>query len=82
MKPIWAKEMLGTPVRARSGDELGEIEDFVFDRQLRTVKSAIIVRRGLLKGSESFRLPLVSLALDTENECFVVATGEEPQPIG
>ena len=80
MTPIWANEMLGTPVRARSGEELGEIEDFVFDSRVCSVEHAVVVRRGLLAGRESFDVPFTSLVLDTENECFVVDTTEEPKP--
>jgi uncharacterized protein YrrD len=72
--------MRGTPVRSRSGEELGAIDDFVFDRQLRYVERAVVVHRGLLTGNKSFDLPLTSLTLDTENECFIVTSGEEPPP--
>lgn len=80
MTPIWAKQMLGTPVRLRSGEELGAIADFIFDGRLRAVDHAVVTRGGVLSGHESFDLPLTSLELDTENECFVLNTLEEPRP--
>lgn len=78
MTPISVNAMRGTLVRARSGEDLGEIEDVVFDGDLRCVDHAIIARRGVLTGSESYAVPLTSLALDTENECFIVVTGSDP----
>jgi hypothetical protein len=78
MTPISANGMRGTLVRARSGEELGEIEDVVFDADLRCVDHAIVARRGASTGHESYAVPLASLVLDTENECFVVLAGSEP----
>jgi sporulation protein YlmC with PRC-barrel domain len=78
-----ANEMLGTVVRARSGEELGALQDLVFDAQLRTVKSAVIGRRGVLGAAagRTLEVPLRSLMLDTENECFVVdAVPDEATP--
>ena len=79
MTPIWAKQMLGTPVRLRSGEELGAIADFIFDGELRAVDHAVVTRQGLLSAQDSYRVPLTSLELDTENECFVVNTLDEPR---
>ena len=73
MTPIWAKQMLGTDVRAKTGEMLGTIEDFVFDSTLTHVRYALLSSGDFLGlGGHLFPVPLQSLKLDTENECFVL----------
>jgi hypothetical protein len=77
MTPILAKEMLGTAVRSRAGEELGTIEDFLFAPDLSLATHAIVARSAVLGSrlGESFEIEVTALVLDTENECFVVDEG-------
>jgi hypothetical protein len=76
MTPILAKEMLGTSVRSRGGEELGTIEDFLFAPDLSVATHAVVARSALLgESGESFEVEVTALTLDTENECFVIDDG-------
>jgi len=73
MTPIWAKQMIGTAVRAPTGEVLGEINDFVFNSTLTYLEYVLLSSGDFLgMGGKLFPVPLQSLALDTENECFVL----------
>jgi hypothetical protein len=74
MKLIWAKEMIGTNVLTPDGTTIGMIKDFVFSADFKTVVQVDAGDR---------HLQLTALALDTENECFVlVGENARPEPQG
>jgi sporulation protein YlmC with PRC-barrel domain len=78
MTPIWAIEMTGTEVRTPAGETLGTIEDFVFDRSLRSVECVVLSTSnmpGVTGATRAVRLE--ALKLDTENECFVIDVERE-----
>ena len=75
---IWGNEMIGTAVRSPMGESLGTINDFVFDQSLVGVLYAVVASGDFLGiGGKLFAVPLQSMVLDTENECFVLDVEKE-----
>jgi hypothetical protein len=70
---IWGNEMVGTMVKSPMGETLGTINDFVFDPSLTEVRYAVVASGDFLGiGGKLFAVPLQSMVLDTENECFIL----------
>jgi PRC-barrel domain len=70
---IAAKQVEGTPVFSRSGDELGTIDDVVIEKQSGQVAYAILSFGGFLGIGEHFHpLPWSALAYDPVKEAYVV----------
>jgi sporulation protein YlmC with PRC-barrel domain len=76
---IRAKKVLGTAVKDRSGNKIGEIEDVVLDKQSNNIMFAIVSFGGFLGVAEKYHpLPWATLDYDEDESGYIVdATREQ-----
>ena len=76
---IRAKKVIGTAVKNKSGQKIGQVEDIVLDKQSNTIIFAVVGFGGFLGMNEKFH-PLPWSALDyveSEDSYVVPFTKEE-----
>jgi sporulation protein YlmC with PRC-barrel domain len=75
---IRAKKVLGTPVKTRSGDKVGKIEDIVLDKLSNNIMFAVVGFGGVLGAGEKFHpLPWATLDYDADEDAYVVPYNED-----
>jgi sporulation protein YlmC with PRC-barrel domain len=75
---IRAKKVIGTNVKDRSGNKIGEIEDIILDKQSNNIMFAVVSFGGFLGMSEKYHpLPWASLDYDERDGGYVVGFTEE-----
>jgi sporulation protein YlmC with PRC-barrel domain len=75
---IRAKKVIGTHVKDRAGQKIGEIEDIVLDKQSNQIKFAVVSFGGFLGIGEKYHpLPWASLDYDDKDSGYVVNATEE-----
>ncbi len=73
-----ATTMIGDDVINNSGDNLGEIEDFIIDLLTGKVNYAILSFEGVFGiGERLFAVPLSILSMDEDARCFVLNASRE-----
>lgn len=65
------------PVFNRRGERLGAIDDVVLDADGWNICYAVLRYEAAGQREKLLGVPLDALALDSENECLVVAAGDE-----
>jgi sporulation protein YlmC with PRC-barrel domain len=72
-KRITATTIIGNKVKNNSGEELGEIEEIVFDLTSGTISYIVMSSGGLAGiGDKFFAVPLDALTLDTGDKFFTL----------
>jgi sporulation protein YlmC with PRC-barrel domain len=76
---IRAKKVIGTTVKDRSGNAIGEIEDVVLDKDSNHIMFAVVSFGGFLGVAEKYHpLPWASLDYDEDESSYIVdATREQ-----
>ena len=75
---IGAAKVLGTAVKDRAGNRIGEIEDIVLDKQSNSIMYAVVGFGGFLGMAEKFHpLPWASLDYEPEDNAYVVPFSKE-----
>ena len=75
---IRAKKVIGTNVKDRSGQKIGEIEDIVLDKQSNNIMFAVVSFGGFLGMGEKYHpLPWASLDYDEKDNGYVVDATED-----
>jgi sporulation protein YlmC with PRC-barrel domain len=73
-----ARRLQGNEIYDRQGNKLGTIEDLMLDIDSSRVHYAVLAfATHLGQGKKHFAVPVTALALDTENECFVISASKE-----
>jgi sporulation protein YlmC with PRC-barrel domain len=73
-----ARRLQGNEIYDRQGNKLGIIEDLMLDIDSSRVQYAVLAfSTPLGKAKKHFAVPVTALALDTENECFVISASKE-----
>jgi sporulation protein YlmC with PRC-barrel domain len=73
-----AQRLHGNEVYDRQGNKLGTIEDLMLDIDSSRVRYAVLgFTTPLGQPKKHFAVPVTALALDSENECFVVNAPKE-----
>jgi sporulation protein YlmC with PRC-barrel domain len=74
---IRAKKVIGTNVKDRQGQKIGEIEDIVLDKQSNNIMFAVVSFGGFLGMGEKYHpLPWASLDYDENDNGYVVDVTE------
>jgi sporulation protein YlmC with PRC-barrel domain len=77
-KLLSARDLQGNEIYDRQGNKLGTIEDLMLDLDSARVQYAVLAfGTPLGQPTKHFAVPVGALALDSENECFVVSTSKE-----
>jgi sporulation protein YlmC with PRC-barrel domain len=75
---IRAKKVLGTPVKTRTGDKVGKIEDIVLDKLSNNIMFAVVGFGGVLGAGEKYHpLPWATLDYDADEDAYVVPYNED-----
>ena len=75
---IRAKKVIGTTVKSRAGQKLGEVEDVVLDKQSNSIMFAVVGFGGVLGMGEKFSpVPWSTLDFDPEFDAFVVPMSKD-----
>jgi uncharacterized protein YrrD len=75
---IRAKKVIGTNVKDRGGQKIGEIEDIVLDKQSNNIMFAVVSFGGFLGLGEKYHpLPWASLDYDEKDDGYVVDVTED-----
>jgi sporulation protein YlmC with PRC-barrel domain len=75
---IRAKKVIGTNVKDRKGNKIGEIEDIVLDKQSNNIMFAVVSFGGFLGMAEKYHpLPWASLTYDDNDNGYIVDYTEE-----
>ena len=70
---IRGKKVIGTTVKNRSGETLGEVEDVVLDKQSNAITFAVLSFGGFLGIGEKYHpVPWSSLEYDSGQDAYVV----------
>ena len=70
---IGASRVLGTAVKDRSGNRIGQIEDIVLDKQSNSIMYAVVGFGGFLGVAEKFHpLPWAAMDYEPEENAYVV----------
>ena len=73
-----ARRLQGNEIYDRQGNKLGTIEDLMLDIDSARVQYAVLAfGTPLGQAKKHFAVPITALALDTENECFVISASKE-----
>jgi len=73
-----ARRLQGNEIYDRQGNKLGTIEDLMLDIDSSHVQYAVLAfGTPLGQATKHFAVPISALALDTENECFVINASKE-----
>ena len=73
-----ARRLQGNEIYDRQGNKLGTIEDLMLDIDSSRVHYAVLAfSTPLGQAKKHFAVPVTALALDTENECFVISASKE-----
>ena len=73
-----ARELQGNEIYDRQGNKLGTIEDLMLDLDSSRVQYAVLAfGTPLGQATKHFAVPVTALALDSENECFVISASKE-----
>ncbi len=73
-----ARDLHGNEIYDRQGNKLGTIEDLMLDLDSSRVEYAVLAfATPLGQATKHFAVPVSALALDSENECFVVSATKE-----
>ncbi len=73
-----ATTLIGDEIKNASGESLGKIEDLMIDTDRGDVKYAVLTFGGFLgMGNKLFAVPIETLTLDAEDECFVMNVSKE-----
>ena len=73
-----ASTLAGTEVVNREGEKLGTIDEIMLDVPMGRIAYAVLATGGFLGiGEKLFAIPWGALALDTENECFILDVSKE-----
>jgi sporulation protein YlmC with PRC-barrel domain len=73
-----ARELQGNEIYDRQGNKLGTIEDLMLDLDSSRVQYAVLAfGTPLGHATKHFAVPVAALALDSENECFVISASKE-----
>ena len=73
-----ARRLQGNEIYDRQGNKLGTIEDLMLDIDSSRVQYAVLAfGTPLGQAKKHFAVPITALALDTENECFVISASKE-----
>jgi len=74
---IRAKKVIGTNVKDRRGQKIGEIEDIVLDKQSNNIMFAVVSFGGFLGMGEKYHpLPWASLDYDENDNGYIVNVTE------
>jgi len=75
---IRAKKIIGTNVKDRQGQKIGQVEDIVLDKQSNNIMFAVVSFGGFLGMGEKYHpLPWASLDYDENENGYVVDVTEE-----
>jgi len=70
---IRAKKVIGTNVKDKSGQKIGEIEDVVLDKQSNSIMFAVVSFGGFLGAGEKFHpIPWAALDYDESASAYTV----------
>lgn len=70
---IRAKKVIGTHVKDKSGQKIGEIEDVVLDKQSNNIMFAVVSFGGFLGAGEKFHpIPWAALDYDESESAYTV----------
>jgi sporulation protein YlmC with PRC-barrel domain len=70
---IRAKKVIGTNVKDKSGQKIGEIEDVVLDKQSNSIMFAVVSFGGFLGAGEKFHpIPWAALDYDESESAYTV----------
>ncbi len=70
---IRAKKVIGTSVKDKSGQKIGEIEDVVLDKQSNNIMFAVVSFGGFLGAGEKFHpIPWAALDYDESESAYTV----------
>ncbi len=70
---IRAKKVIGTHVKDKSGQKIGEIEDVVLDKQSNSIMFAVVSFGGFLGAGEKFHpIPWAALDYDESESAYTV----------
>jgi len=70
---IRAKKVLGTNVKDKSGQKIGEIEDVVLDKQSNNIMFAVVSFGGFLGAGEKYHpIPWAALDYDESESAYTV----------
>jgi sporulation protein YlmC with PRC-barrel domain len=70
---IRAKKVIGTNVKDKSGQKIGEIEDVVLDKQSNSIMFAVVSFGGFLGAGEKFHpIPWAALDYDEAESAYTV----------
>jgi sporulation protein YlmC with PRC-barrel domain len=73
-----ARDLQGNEIYDRQGNKLGTIEDLMLDLDSSRVQYAVLAfGTPLGQATKHFAVPVAALALDSENECFVISASKE-----
>ena len=73
-----ARDLQGNEIYDRQGNKLGKIEDLMLDLDSSRVQYAVLAfGTPLGHATKHFAVPVAALALDSENECFVINASKE-----
>ena len=72
------RRLQGNEIYDRQGNKLGTIEDLMLDIDSSRVQYVVLAfATPLGQAKKHFAVPVSALALDTENECFVISASKE-----
>lgn len=75
---IRAKKVIGTNVKDRAGQKIGEVEDIVLDKQSNHIMFAVVSFGGFLGMGEKYHpLPWAALDYDENDNGYVVDVTED-----
>lgn len=70
---IRARKVIGTPVKNRSGEKIGQVEDIVLDKVSNDIMFAIVGFGGFLGMAEKYHpMPWSALTYDEGEQAYVV----------
>lgn len=75
---IRAKRVIGTTVKDRSGEKIGEVEDVVLDKMSNNIMFGVVSFGGVLGMGEKYHpVPWSSLSYDKDEGAYIVSLTKE-----
>jgi sporulation protein YlmC with PRC-barrel domain len=75
---LTAKTLIGDDVKNSQGENLGTVEDFMFDLERGRIAYAVVSHGGVLGVNKKlFAIPWNAFRLDAENHAFVLNVAKE-----